>query len=133
LYFPSIGWVGFDPTNKCMISAHFVRVAVGRDYSDVPPNRGMFKGAGKESMGIAVQSDELPGVPGGLPAERIEALGVRTFLGENGSDRDPNNQQVAQQQQQSKNAAMQQHQQQQLKIFRSVESRSTESSRRRKA
>lgn len=113
LYFPSIGWMGFDPTNKCMINAHFVRVGVGRDYRDVPPNRGMFKGVSKESMAVSVQSEELPHVPGGLPAERIEGLGIRTVFGENGASRDANNQQISQQQQQSKNASIQQHQQQQ--------------------
>jgi transglutaminase-like putative cysteine protease len=111
-YFPSFGWVGFDPTNKCLTSAHFVRVAIGRDYRDVPPNRGMFKGVSKESMTVAVQSEELAGVPGGLPAERIEALGIRTLPGENESSVDASNQQVAQQQQQSKRG-LPQHQQEQ--------------------
>lgn len=100
LFFPSFGWVGFDPTNKCMITSHFVRVAVGREYRDVPPNRGMFKGDGKESMLIAVQSEELNGVPGGLPAERIEGIGIRTMYGQNGSAYDSSNQEVSQQQQQ---------------------------------
>lgn len=112
LFFPSTGWIGFDPTNKCMITAHFVRVAVGRDYRDVPPNRGMFKGVSKESMEVVVQSEELRNVPSGLPAERIEGLGIRTMLGENSSLRDNSSQQISQQQQQSKNAAAQQQQQQ---------------------
>jgi transglutaminase-like putative cysteine protease len=112
-YFPSVGWVGFDPTNKCLTSAHFVRVAIGRDYRDVPPNRGMFKGVSKESMSVLVQSEQLPGVPGGLPAERIEGLGIRTLPGENEASGDANNQQVAQQQQQSKRGLTQHQQEQQ--------------------
>ena len=114
LYFPSIGWIGFDPTNKCMISDHFVRVAVGRDYRDVPPNRGMYKGDGTEGINVMVHSEELGGVPGGLPAERIEGLGIRTTGGENGNRFvDHASQQVSQQQQQARDGSMQQHQQQQ--------------------
>src|SRR5258706_2398321 len=100
LYFPSTGWVGFDPTNKCMAGSHFVRVAVGRDYRDVPPNRGIFKGVSEESMSVEVHSQELPYVPQGLPAERIEALGIETFQGDGQSIHDTENLQVIQQQQQ---------------------------------
>jgi transglutaminase-like putative cysteine protease len=113
LWFPSAGWIGFDPTNACMVSGNFVRVAVGRDYRDVPPNRGMYKGQGKESMTVSVQSEELRGVPGGLPAERIEGLGIRTTVGDHDGARDGNNQQVSQQQQQMKDGGSQQQQQQQ--------------------
>ena len=117
LYFPSIGWVGFDPTNKCRINDHFVRVAVGRDYRDVPPNRGMFKGTGKEDMTVIVGTEQLPNVPSGLPAERIEGLGIRTVSGETIHSSDHANQQIAQQQQQSKDGdglhRQQQQQQQQ--------------------
>ena len=112
LFFPSIGWVGFDPTNQCIVTDHFVRVAVGRDYRDVPPNRGMFKGDGKETMDVMVNTEELRGVPSGLPAERIEGLGVRTFAGENGRGADQQSQMVSQQQQQSRDGSAQ-HQQQQ--------------------
>ena len=113
LYFPSLGWVGFDPTNKCRITEHFVRVAVGRDYRDVPPNRGMFKGKGTEKMTVFVNTDLLSGVPGGLPAERIEGLGIRTVSGETIRSSDPASQQIAQQQQQSRLGQMEYHQQQQ--------------------
>ena len=43
-YLPSLGWVGFDPTNNIMAGERHVRAAVGRDYADVPPTRGTFKG-----------------------------------------------------------------------------------------
>jgi transglutaminase-like putative cysteine protease len=41
---PSIGWVGLDPTNNLLAGDRHVLVAVGRDYADVPPTRGVFKG-----------------------------------------------------------------------------------------
>jgi transglutaminase-like putative cysteine protease len=113
LFFPSAGWIGFDPTNRCMVSDNFVRIAVGRDYRDVPPNRGMFKGNGQERMEVAVHSEELGGVPSGLPAERIEALGIRTMVGNDQTPRDPNNQQVSQQQQQHRDGELNHQQQQQ--------------------
>jgi transglutaminase-like putative cysteine protease len=40
---PGLGWSGFDPTNGCRVDQRHVRVAIGRDYSDVPPLRGVYK------------------------------------------------------------------------------------------
>ena len=53
-WFPSLGWVGFDPTNNVMAMERHVRAAVGRDYSDVPPTRGTFKGLAETELSIAV-------------------------------------------------------------------------------
>ncbi|MGD0475462.1 MAG: transglutaminase family protein [Candidatus Velthaea sp.] len=44
-YLPPYGWVGYDPTNDQRISDGFVKIAVGRDYRDVSPVRGVYKGA----------------------------------------------------------------------------------------
>jgi transglutaminase-like putative cysteine protease len=43
-WLPGLDWVGFDPTNKLIADHRHIRVAVGRDYADVPPTRGVFKG-----------------------------------------------------------------------------------------
>lgn len=43
-WLPELGWTGFDPTNDCECDDRHVRVAVGRDYADVPPSRGVFSG-----------------------------------------------------------------------------------------
>jgi transglutaminase-like putative cysteine protease len=53
-WFPSLGWVGFDPTNNVMAMERHVRAAVGRDYADVPPTRGTFKGLAETELSIAV-------------------------------------------------------------------------------
>jgi transglutaminase-like putative cysteine protease len=53
-WLPSLGWVGFDPTNNVMAAERHVRAAVGRDYSDVPPTRGTFKGLADTELSIAV-------------------------------------------------------------------------------
>jgi transglutaminase-like putative cysteine protease len=53
---PEFGWVGFDPTNDLVADERHIRVAVGRDYADVPPTRGVFKGASAvhSELGVAV-------------------------------------------------------------------------------
>lgn len=53
-YLPSLGWIGFDPTNDIMAQERHIRVAVGRDYADVPPTRGTFKGLADSELAIAV-------------------------------------------------------------------------------
>jgi transglutaminase-like putative cysteine protease len=52
---PGLGWVGFDPTNNTPVAERHIRVAVGRDYADVPPTRGLFKGQADTELGVAVQ------------------------------------------------------------------------------
>jgi transglutaminase-like putative cysteine protease len=41
---PDLGWIGLDPTNNLVADDRHIRVAMGRDYADVPPTRGVFKG-----------------------------------------------------------------------------------------
>jgi len=53
-YLPSLGWVGFDPTNNVIAGDGHIRAAVGRDYADVPPTRGTFKGVVESELAIAV-------------------------------------------------------------------------------
>jgi transglutaminase-like putative cysteine protease len=72
-YLPDLGWVGFDPTNNRMAEERHILVAIGRDYADVPPTRGVFRGvsAVKQELGVAVRvgpaqsggSDPLPFIP----------------------------------------------------------------------
>jgi transglutaminase-like putative cysteine protease len=51
---PTHGWRGFDPTNDLMASEHHVKMAVGRDYHDVPPTRGTFRGIADETLAVTV-------------------------------------------------------------------------------
>lgn len=62
-YLPGIGWVGFDPTNNITAGVNHVRTGVGRDYADVPPTRGVFKGEAASELTVAVRvspSDKPP-------------------------------------------------------------------------
>jgi transglutaminase-like putative cysteine protease len=43
-FHPELGWVGIDPTHERLVDWQYVRVAVGRDYGDVQPLRGVFVG-----------------------------------------------------------------------------------------
>ena len=43
-WLPDLGWIGLDPTNNSGGDERHVRVAVGRDYADVPPTRGVYRG-----------------------------------------------------------------------------------------
>jgi hypothetical protein len=70
---PPPGWVGFDPANRCVIGGNFVKVAVGRDFRDVPPNRGVYRGNATETIDVAVKSDELAGHPVGV-SRRADAV-----------------------------------------------------------
>ncbi|MDR3507299.1 MAG: transglutaminase family protein [Caulobacteraceae bacterium] len=54
VYLPSLRWVGLDPTNNVVAGERHVVVAVGRDYGDVPPSRGVFKGDAENELMVAV-------------------------------------------------------------------------------
>jgi transglutaminase-like putative cysteine protease len=53
-WLPGLGWVGFDPTNDALAGPRHIVVAVGRDYSDVPPTRGVFRGEALSELSVAV-------------------------------------------------------------------------------
>jgi len=51
---PVNGWVDFDPTNAILADAGHVTLALGRDYGDVAPLRGIIRGVGAHAMRVAV-------------------------------------------------------------------------------
>lgn len=59
---PELGWIGFDPTNNLIAGERHIRTAVGRDYADVPPTRGVYKGRAEEilEVGVKVVPTEAP-------------------------------------------------------------------------
>jgi len=42
-WLPQAGWTGFDPTNRYRTDERHIRVAMGRDYADVPPLMGTYR------------------------------------------------------------------------------------------
>ncbi len=55
VFIPGGGWVGFDPTLGKPIELRHIRVAYGRDYGDVPPVRGVYKGRAGQSLSVDVR------------------------------------------------------------------------------
>jgi transglutaminase-like putative cysteine protease len=48
-------WTAYDPTNRVPVGEHHVVLARGRCYDDVPPLRGIFAGAGTQSLDVEVR------------------------------------------------------------------------------
>ena len=57
---PGLGWIELDPTHPEPAGEDYVRLAVGRDYTDVPPLRGSYIGPVTEGMDVVVYVRELP-------------------------------------------------------------------------
>ncbi|MBV1703566.1 MAG: transglutaminase family protein, partial [Hyphomicrobiales bacterium] len=53
-YVEDLGWVGFDATHGVCPGERHVRVAVGLDYLDAAPVRGVREGGGEETLGVAL-------------------------------------------------------------------------------
>lgn len=53
-YIPFYGWLGLDPTNNAIANDHHVRLAVGRNYADCSPVKGVFKRQVESDMFVKV-------------------------------------------------------------------------------
>jgi transglutaminase-like putative cysteine protease len=54
-YVPDAGWFGLDPTAGEFAEDRHILVARGRDYGDVPPVRGVYKGHAGQSLAVDVR------------------------------------------------------------------------------
>lgn len=54
-FVPGNGWIGFDPTNGCLVTEAHVKIGVGRDYDDLPPVRGLRRGGGSAALEVTVR------------------------------------------------------------------------------
>lgn len=54
-------WIGVDPTNRGRAGATHVKIGHGRDYQDVPPIRGVYRGPATASLTATVQMHRLNG------------------------------------------------------------------------
>jgi len=55
VYLPGTGWCGFDPTLGAPVGMRHIRVAYGRDYGDVAPVRGVYKGHAGQRLSVDVR------------------------------------------------------------------------------
>ncbi|MEM6560726.1 MAG: transglutaminase family protein, partial [Planctomycetota bacterium] len=69
-------WLGCDPTNNTAVDQHYVKIAIGRDYRDVPPNKGVYRGGANESITASVESEILKTIPADVTEQRTTTLDV---------------------------------------------------------
>jgi transglutaminase-like putative cysteine protease len=61
VFIPGHGWIGVDPTNRLRTGERHVKIATGRDYSDVSPMRGTYRGTGERTLRVDVLVTLLDG------------------------------------------------------------------------
>jgi transglutaminase-like putative cysteine protease len=75
-YLPSQHWIGFDPTNNILACERHIAIAIGRDYADVPPTRGVFKGEAESKLSVGVQVREAQNASGVSEYLRMSAPAI---------------------------------------------------------
>jgi transglutaminase-like putative cysteine protease len=75
-WLPDLGWLAVDPTNDCLVNDHFIKVAIGRDFTDVPPNKGVYRGPSGETIRVRVETRELDRLPSLSWQEQLPPLQV---------------------------------------------------------
>lgn len=55
VFIPTAGWLGLDPTHNCQVGETYVKIGVGRDYADVPPVAGSYRGTLNRRMEVEVK------------------------------------------------------------------------------
>jgi transglutaminase-like putative cysteine protease len=93
-YLPELGWLGFDPTNNLLAFERHIRVAVGRDYADVPPTRGVFRGEAGSELAVLVTVS-----PADSPIRLDRVMPMTTWIATAIAELDVADQQQEQQQQ----------------------------------
>jgi transglutaminase-like putative cysteine protease len=58
LWCGNVGWVDLDPTNNVIPGERHITLALGRDFADVSPLRGVLVGSGSHQLTVAV--DVIP-------------------------------------------------------------------------
>ncbi len=67
IFIPGYGWKGYDPTHRRETDTRYVKLAVGRDYGDIRPVGGTFRGKGTRQMVVEVS------------VQRIQEMGARSW------------------------------------------------------
>lgn len=91
-YLPELGWLGFDPTNNLIAQERHIRTAIGRDYADVPPTKGVYRGSATSQLDVGVRVSPAKAPP---PIDDEELLPYIEW-----SPPDPEEEELRQQQQQ---------------------------------
>jgi transglutaminase-like putative cysteine protease len=71
VYVPGHGWCGLDPTNARLADGHYVKVATGRDFADVSPVKGTYRGTAKRELTVDVLVSRPEDAEPALPAPKL--------------------------------------------------------------
>jgi transglutaminase-like putative cysteine protease len=58
VFVPGVGWQGLDPTHNCQPDETYVKIGVGRDYADVSPVSGTYKGTTDRTLTVEVKIEK---------------------------------------------------------------------------
>jgi transglutaminase-like putative cysteine protease len=59
VWIPTVGWLALDPTHNCQIDETYIKIGAGRDYADVPPVAGYYKGTLERKLEVDVKIEPL--------------------------------------------------------------------------
>jgi len=59
IYVDGLGWVGFDPSNRCCPDERYIRLGSGFDSADAAPIRGISRGDGDERLSVTVAVQQV--------------------------------------------------------------------------
>ena len=59
VYIPQSGWLDFDPTNNLIPSDQHITIGWGRDYTDIPPLKGVILSIGGHQLNVTVDVKRL--------------------------------------------------------------------------
>jgi len=93
-FIPNYGWLGLDPTNNIIANENHVRLAVGRNFTDCSPVKGVYKGAASHVLEVAVsvgsheddhanevhEHEDNPTPPPVKPANKVAKNSYREYL-----------------------------------------------------
>lgn len=55
VFIPKMGWIGLDPTNNCVTNENYVILAIGRQFKDCSPVKGVYSGDSKDLLDVSVK------------------------------------------------------------------------------
>ena len=58
VFIEGLGWVGFDTANNISPDDRYIRVALGRDYTDAAPIKGLTSGVQSECLSVSIMISE---------------------------------------------------------------------------
>jgi transglutaminase-like putative cysteine protease len=57
-WMPGLGWTAFDPTHERPADERYIQVAMGRDYADIRPIAGTYRGSSTRELRVEVEVRE---------------------------------------------------------------------------